>query len=605
MANGFGTLFIGVSGLQSSQNALNTTANNLANVDTTGYVRQQVLFTDRNYVTFNETTAVSKQQSGLGVYIGDVIHSRDVFLDRSYRTESGRQAFYAATYEATNEVETYFQEMEGQAFQDALEDFWTSFQELYKTPDDSVSQNLVVQKAQLFVSRANAVYSGLQRYQYNINTQISDNIDQVNKLGDTIQDLNLQIMKVEAGGIETAMTLRDARDQALDELSALVDISYNETADGIVKVSIEGTEFIDESRCYHIEKKTDKLTGFITPYWGYLSDVNKGKYVNVFDFGSRDISTENKNDMGELKALVLARGDHIANYTDIEGLDQDTYNDSTGMSVMLRAEAQLDQMIHGIVTALNDVLCPNVTAEDTIKNLTNGAATTLDVTLADGSTVTLNANTKILDADNCATGSDKQLPPQELFSRIGTERYTKATYTYQPVDENGNPKVDANGNPVTETKEIYIYNEEDPNDTTKQYTLQSLSVNEALVIDETLLPHLCQNGDVDYALAAKLAGVWDEERLTLNPNDTKACSFKDYYKDMIGEMATYGNVYNSTATSLTGTVASVDNQRQQVIGVSSDEELTYMIKYQNAYNAASRFINVVNEMIEHLLTQLG
>jgi len=79
MANGFGTLFIGVSGLQSSQNALNTTANNLANVDTTGYVRQQVLFTDRNYVTFNETTAVSKQQSGLGVYIGDVIHSRDVF----------------------------------------------------------------------------------------------------------------------------------------------------------------------------------------------------------------------------------------------------------------------------------------------------------------------------------------------------------------------------------------------------------------------------------------------------------------------------------------------------------------------------------------------
>lgn len=605
MANGFGTLFIGVSGLQSSQNALNTTANNLANVDTTGYVRQQVLFTDRNYVTFNETTAVSKQQSGLGVYIGDVIHSRDVFLDRSYRTESGRQAFYAATYEATNEVETYFQEMEGQAFQDALEDFWTSFQELYKTPDDSVSQNLVVQKAQLFASRANAVYSGLQSYQYNINTQISDNIDQVNKLGDTIQDLNLQIMKVEAGGIETAMTLRDARDQALDELSSLVDISYNETADGIVKVSIEGTEFIDESRCYHIEKKTDKLTGFITPYWGYLSDVNKGKYVNVFDFGSRDISTENKNDMGELKALVLARGDHIANYTDIEGLDQDTYNDSTGMSVMLRAEAQLDQMIHGIVTALNDVLCPNVTAEDTIKNLTNGAATTLDVTLADGSTVTLNANTKILDADNCATGSDKQLPPQELFSRIGTERYTKATYTYQPVDENGNPKVDANGNPVTETKEIYIYNEEDPNDTTKQYTLQSLIVNEALVIDETLLPHLCQNGDVDYALAAKLAGVWDEERLTLNPNDTKACSFKDYYKDMIGEMATYGNVYNSTATSLTGTVASVDNQRQQVIGVSSDEELTYMIKYQNAYNAASRFINVVNEMIEHLLTQLG
>ena len=73
------------------------------------------------------------------------------------------------------------------------------------------------------------------------------------------------------------MTLRDARDQALDELSALVDISYNETADGIVKVSIEGTEFIDESRCYHIEKKTDKLTGFITPYWGLPFGCEQGK----------------------------------------------------------------------------------------------------------------------------------------------------------------------------------------------------------------------------------------------------------------------------------------------------------------------------------------
>ena len=177
MANGFGTLYIGVSGLQSSQNALNVTANNLANVDTTGYVRQQVLFGDRNYITFNTTAAVSKQQSGLGVQIADVVHTRDIFLDRSYRTESGRQAFYAATYEAITEVETYFQELEGEAFQDAVEDFWVSFQELSKAPDDNIYQNLVIQKAQLFISRGAAVYSGLQSYQYNINTQISDNIN--------------------------------------------------------------------------------------------------------------------------------------------------------------------------------------------------------------------------------------------------------------------------------------------------------------------------------------------------------------------------------------------------------------------------------------------
>ncbi|MDD7636170.1 MAG: flagellar hook-associated protein FlgK, partial [Clostridiales bacterium] len=478
MANGFGSLYIGVAGLQSSQNALNTTANNLANVDTKGYVRQQVLFADRDYVTFSTTAAISKQQSGLGVKIGDVVHTRDIFLDRSYRTEAGRHAFYEATYGAAYEVETYFQEMEGEAFQDALEDFWVSFQELSKAPDDGIYQNLVIQKAQLFISRASAVYSGLQSYQYNINTQISDDINQVNELGKTIHELNLQIQKVEAGDIETAMTLRDARDQALDELSALVEIEYHETEDGIVKVSVEGVEFVDEVTYHKVEKKYDKLTGFITPYWGYLSDTERGKYVDVFEFKT-DISTENKNDMGQLKALVLARGDHIANYTDVEGMDKKTYNDTTGMSVMLKAEAELDQLIHGIVTALNDKLCPNVEAADTISSLTGGAATTIDVTLADGTTVTLAGDTKILDAENCSVGADGKLPPQELFVRIGSERYTEATYT----------AVDGT------TTTIYIYNEEDPTDTSKQYTLQSLSVNEALIAQESALPHLRQNGD--------------------------------------------------------------------------------------------------------------
>ena len=50
MANGFGSLYVGASGLQNAQNALNTTANNLANVDTKGYVREQVRFADKNYI---------------------------------------------------------------------------------------------------------------------------------------------------------------------------------------------------------------------------------------------------------------------------------------------------------------------------------------------------------------------------------------------------------------------------------------------------------------------------------------------------------------------------------------------------------------------------
>ncbi len=581
MANGFGSLYVGASGLLSAQNSLNTTSNNLANVNTKGYVRQQVVHTDRNYNIFDTSASISYQQAGLGVKIGDVVHARDIFLDKAYRTESGRQAFYAATAEAVNEVYTYYQELEGEAFQNSLKDLWTSFQELAKTPDDSVAQNLVIQKASLFVSRANAVYTGLKDYQSNINQQISDDIDRINELGQRIYELNLEIKTVEASHVETAMTLRDERDNCLDELGSYVDISYKEDVDGIVKVSVEGMEFVNEARCYKMGKLADELTGFITPYWPQSSEPEKGIYDEVFSY-TTEISSEMNTDIGELKALILARGDRVANYTDIVGLSADAYNKSTadriatGMSVMLDAEAQLDQLVHGIITAINDALCPNTEAEN-IFNF-NGA----DEITIDG--VTIKKGELFLDAENCPVGVDKTLPPTELFQRIGTERYTE---------------IEIDG------KTYYKFVPEDETDTTMQYTMASVSVNHTLLEQETKFPHLAQNGEVDYAMAQKLVELWEKEDLILNPNDTNCVSFMDYYSNMIGAFGTLGSVYESTSSSLSGTVTAVDNQRAQVIGVSSDEELTKMIKYQNAYNASSRFINVINEMIEHIITQLG
>ena len=601
MANGFGSLYIGASGLQNSQNALNTTSNNLANVNTKGYVRQQVLQVDRNYTTFNTTASISQQQSGLGMKIGDVVHARDVFLDKSYRTASGRQAYYAATYEAVDEVYTFYQELQGQAFQTTLEDFWTAFQEWAKAPDDSVQQNLVIQKANLFLSRSSAVYTGLSDYQSTINVQISDDIDRINELGKTILKLNQEIQKVESGDVETAMTLRDERDNALDELSSYVDITYKENSDGIVKVSVEGVEFVDEARCYEMGKNRDEITGFVTPYWTHLSDIENGDYDNVFSF-TTPISSDRNNDLGELKALILARGDRKATYKDIVGLTSDEYNRSTadsiatGMSVMLQAQAQLDQLVHGMITAINDALCPNTT----LRELT-GNTTSLTGTDENGNTVTITSGMKVLDTKNCSTGSDKQIPPQELFTRRGVDRYTKVSV--EQKDANGNTVTDANGNTVYDT--YYVYNEESAKDAAKQYTLGGVTVNDKLVEQESLLAHLSQNGEVNYKLANQIAGLWDGEYLTLDPDDTNKVTFIDYYNNMVGAFGTIGSVYESTSTSLSGTVTSVDNQRAQVMGVSSDEELTKMIKFQNAYNASSRFINVVNEMIESMITQLG
>ncbi|HOO29332.1 MAG TPA: flagellar basal body rod C-terminal domain-containing protein, partial [Lachnospiraceae bacterium] len=91
----------------------------------------------------------------------------------------------------------------------------------------------------------------------------------------------------------------------------------------------------------------------------------------------------------------------------------------------------------------------------------------------------------------------------------------------------------------------------------------------------------------------------------LNPNVTSTYDFADYYSAIVSQVANTGSVYNSISTSQEATVDALDEARQSVMGVSSSEELTNMIKYQNAYNAASRYINAVNEMLGHIIEKLG
>ncbi|MGN1197372.1 MAG: flagellar basal body protein, partial [Acetatifactor sp.] len=90
-----GSLYIGSSGLQNSQNALNTTAHNLSNIDTKGYTRQQVQLSDKRYTTLSiDINSVNNKQTGLGVTYSRAKQVRDFFLDKTYRRESGRSMFY-------------------------------------------------------------------------------------------------------------------------------------------------------------------------------------------------------------------------------------------------------------------------------------------------------------------------------------------------------------------------------------------------------------------------------------------------------------------------------------------------------------------------------
>lgn len=570
-----GSLYIGSSGLQTSQNALNTTAHNLSNVDTTGYTRQQVQQSNRAYVTLStDPKSIANKQTGLGVIYSRVKQVRDYFLDKTYRKESGRSMFYEVSTEVMEEVESQLGELNGEAFQTTMTDFWTAIQELSKDPSSSVTQGLIVQRASEFVQRAGAVYNGLSSYQDNLNTQIKQNIDKINKYGNQLLTLNDQIRAIESGGIEHANDLRDARNQILDELAELTNMSFSEDRYGSVSVKIEGVDFVKDGACYEIALKTDEATGFYTPFWPqdatYTVQDDGTRIYNidgaeVFDL-SVEISSDLNTDIGGLKAMLLARGDHRANYTD---LAEGKY-DSVSQSVVMNIQGEFDQMIHNVVTKVNEILAKAAGVQ------------TGDLILADG-TVLKDARYCTVDPDGYMRMEDGS--PIQLFTKVTTDGYEKVT--------------------AADGTEYWVMKEEDPNRPESLYTIGNLQVNPALTKEPSKLGFRLADGSEDKATAEALKAAFTEESYTLNPNVQKKTTFVDYYTDLVSQVSNSGYVFRSIYENQVSTVESTQSVREQVIGVSTDEELSNMIKFQNAYNASSRYINVISEMLEHIISTLG
>ncbi|MCR5684382.1 MAG: flagellar hook-associated protein FlgK, partial [Lachnospiraceae bacterium] len=319
----FGDFSVGTSGLRVSQYALNTVAHNLANVDTEGYVRQQTLFDTFSSLKIGQNH-ISSMQVGLGVDTEVVRQVRDVFLDKSYRQEVGREGYYEAQRDAVDEIENLFGELQGVAFQDSLKDFWVSLQELSKEPDSRVAQATLVETAIAFVERADKIYDQLKKYQLDLNTQIQNKVDRINEIGRRIDEINKKVAKYESNKVENANDLRDERNNLLDELGSMVKITYNETLGGRVTVNIENVPFVTEDMYWpmnamtmaqyyeanNIEKKLDEAADILIVTWPHLGDQE------VFDW-SVVPSTAANTDVGSLKGVMLARGTEVGKYTDI------------------------------------------------------------------------------------------------------------------------------------------------------------------------------------------------------------------------------------------------------------------------------------------------
>ena len=439
-------------------------------------------------------------------------------------------------------------------------------------------------------------------------------------------------------------TTLDQVNNALDELSGYIDFDYYENEHGEVIVTAENVPFVTSAQVTEMGTRQVDNSALLIPIWpGYDRDV----------FNLSNINNMKDTDKGELKGLLVARGSIEVNYTDVpvmpekedydlttaDGLQayndamdaynekQEYYNKYIEPSAILSAIAGFDKLVNGIVTSLNDILCPEKTIETTkeltdndgnvlqadeyiynasvnatlydrygkeVKGVANGDGTysyssgeKLYVDQAGTTAETIdNMKYSVLDTDKAGFGMDKDMTMGvELFKREGTERYIQIT--------------------AADGTKTYVRNNLNTADYETDYTLGKLLVNPEASQHVDRIPLSTIQGKEDFSKANELIDAFSKKFASLNPDSYAKADFNSFYNDYIGEFATVGKVLSRFVNNQTSMVDGYDNQRLQTSGVSSDEELEKMIKYQHAYNAASRYINVVSEMIEHLVTSLG
>lgn len=635
----FTSMYTGVSGLKTSQIGIHTTAHNLANVNTEGYVRQQISYADTTYMKVG-SSATATWKVGLGVVASETRHIRDLLLDKAYREQVSRENYYSAQQETVEEIENIMGELNGVAFQNSLKDLWEAMSELSKAPDGNTERSGLMMTADEFVTRVNAIGDQLRSYQKNLDTEIVDTVNQINQLADKIYSLNVKIQGIEAAGVESANDYRDARDLAIDELAQLVKISCSEDEKGFVNIRAEGQEFITYGGVFHMGFDTLHTaydSSYLTPTWPHLNNLE------VFNFHT-EISSEKENDLGKLKGLLQSRGFMVADYTDIpkkpelpdeedykdaagntdnaayqaaiqdywenvypKYLDEvDDYNYTVGASAVMKTQAMFDQLINGIVTMINDTLCPNkdtivadgttltikagtnyAMLDDELKKQLGDVETDRNGNLVNDETFTLNGDMTVLalDTENSGNGYDGEFGV-ELFSRDDTQ----SRYTQLAADDG---------------TVYYVYNPYNKFGEQGKYSVCNISVNQVALEDTSKLPLWNKEDEANYNVCESILDKWDKATLNLDPNNLTPKDFNDYYTAMTDEIGNDGYILGEITKNQQMVVNDLEESRQGKMGVASEEELSNLIKFQNAYNANSRYINVIAEMIDTLINRVG
>lgn len=509
MRTSFSGLEIALSGIYTSQRALNVANNNISNASTPGYSKEVgKIVTNEPYTSFDGTGMV-----GTGSTLVSVDRLRDDYLDNRYWSENGSSGEWSVKNTNLDDIQAVFNEPSDSGFLTEINNFYSSLQDLSKDPTSLPARTSLKENAITLAKYFNDMSGSLQSLQTQYNSNVKSDVDQINSYANQIRDLNEQIYNYELSG-EKANTLRDQRGLLVDKLSKIANINVQETQVGILgngipdmrfSIQIGGHDLVNHLTVDQIQyvqrtaaqkKNPDDIDGLYDLQWA------GGNPVNL--------------DSGELKSYIDVR----------DGNGDVTTGSKNAYKGVPFYEQKLDNFVQTFVKSLNEGTSGG-------SGFTNGygldGSTGIKLFTASGSSsasftdyTTLTAANLSVSADIMADDGIRKIPASDTYGSTGN-----ANIIQNVLNQRHDTSMFAEGAP------------------------------------EDYMNSLVATLGVDAQEAKKMNIVQDS------------------------------------------VVKHIDNSRQSVSGVSLDEELANVVKYQQIYGASAKMISVMDQLYDLAVNKLG
>jgi flagellar hook-associated protein 1 FlgK len=310
MGSLFGTLSIALGSLEADRGAIEITSNNIANVNTTGYTREQVNLQETPPVQIGDV------QFGTGVSLGQTTSVRDSLLEQRLDQENQTSSQLNSFLGAMNQVQSLFNETAGTGLQAPLSAFYNSLTQLSTDPSNSSYRQGVVTAGQNLAAAFQQDSANLKSLQSNTDLSVVQSVDQVNQLTQQIAGLNVQISNLEGLG-QDASSFLDQRTQLVRQLSGQIDISETNAGNGSLTIATtSGAVLVDGSQSFALSTQVNSNTTY--------HDV----YSNGVDITPSIVG-------GALGGLIQARDQSIPSV--LNQLDTLAYNVETSFNTQSRA----------------------------------------------------------------------------------------------------------------------------------------------------------------------------------------------------------------------------------------------------------------------------